>query len=282
MGRYLGFRLHPFSLGEMISNKTKTPEEVKKLIEEDLRLSSAKNIHNSWDDLTNYGGFPEPLLSGSHKTHNLWQRGRLEKIVREDLRDLSRIMDLSKIEMLISLLPESASHTLSINSLREDLETDYKSMKRWLESLKQLYYYFEIKPWSKNIKRAIKKERKVYLWDWSEIKDKGARFENMVASHLLKACHYWTDTGEGNFDLHYFKTKEKKEVDFLITKDSTPWLPIECKIRKESISPYFFKVFPELKTFYQLVDKKNYLKKKNEKQRSVFIVTANQFFRHFP
>ncbi len=282
MGRYFGFRLHPFSIGEMISKKPKAPEDVKQFIKEDLSLSSSKKIQNNWDDLTNYSGFPEPLFSSSHKIHNLWQKGRVEKVVREDLRDLSRIMDLSKIEMLISLLPENASSTLSINSLREDLETDYKSVKRWLQSLKELYYYFELKPWSKNIKRSIKKERKIYLWDWSEIKDKGARFENMVASHLLKACHYWTDTGEGKFELYYFKTKDKKEVDFLITKNNTPWLPIECKLKKESISSYVFKVFPELKIFYQLVDKKNYLEKKQEKEKDIFVVTASQFLMHFP
>ena len=282
MGRYLGFRLHPFSLGEMLSRKAKTPQEVKQLVEGDLSLSSSKKIQNHWDDLTNYGGFPEPLFSSSIKIHNLWQKGRIEKVVREDVRDLSQIRDLSTIEMLVSLLPERASGVLSINSLREDLETDYKSVKRWLQSLKELYYHFELKPWSKNIKRALKKERKIYLWDWSEIKDKGARFENMVASHLLKTCHYWTDTGEGKFDLYYFKTKEKKEIDFLITKNDTPWLPIECKLKKTNISSYFFKTFPEIKNFYQLIDKKNHLEIKKEGEKQVFMVTASQFLRHFP
>jgi len=234
------------------------------------------------NDLTKYGGFPEPLFSSSVKIHNLWQKGRIEKVIREDLRDLSRIMDLSKIEMLVSLLPERASSTLSINSLREDLETDYKSVRRWLQSLKELYYHFELKPWSKNIKRSLKKERKIYLWDWSEIKNKGAKFENMVASHLLKACHYWSDTGEGKFDLYYFKTKEKKEIDFLITKNDTPWIPIECKLQKMNTCSYFFKAFPEIKTIYQLIDKKNHLERKYEKEKQVFIVTASQFLRHFP
>ena len=40
------------------------------------------------------------------KRLNLWRRGRIEKVIREDLRDLSRIPELSQIEVLVSLLPE--------------------------------------------------------------------------------------------------------------------------------------------------------------------------------
>ncbi len=282
MGRYINFRLHPFSLGEMLSNKAKSPEEVQELLDKGLSLPSSKKLQDAWSDLENYGGFPEPLMSSSQKILNIWQRGRVEKIVREDLRDISRIVELSKIEMLISLLPERVASPLSITSLRELLEVDYKSVQRWLNYLKELYYHFEIKPWSKNISRGLKKESKLYLWDWSEVKDKGARFENMVASHLLKACHYWTDVGEGTFELFYVRTKEKKEIDFLITKDRAPWLPVECKLNKTNISPYFFKAFDEVKNFYQLVNKKDQLQKRTENGKNIIVCTASKFLRHFP
>jgi len=36
---------------------------------------------------------------------------------------------------------------------------------------------------------AERKEPKLYLWDWSEISDEPVRFENCVASHLLKLIH---------------------------------------------------------------------------------------------
>ena len=56
------------------------------------------------------------------KILNLWQTERIQRLIREDLRDLSRIQELSQIEMLVALLPERASGVLSINSLRKDLE----------------------------------------------------------------------------------------------------------------------------------------------------------------
>jgi len=113
--------------------------------------------------------------------------------------------------------------------------------------LKELYYVFEIKPYFKTIKRSIKKEGKLFLWDWSEIENAGARFENLVASHLLKYCHFLSDSGQGNFDLHYLRTKEKKEIDFLITHNGIPWLPVEVKCNETSPSPSWSKLMPALK-----------------------------------
>jgi hypothetical protein len=71
---------------------------------------------------------------------------------------------------------------------------------------------------------------KLYLWDWSLVTaEGGARFENLVASHLLKGVHWWTDRGLGNFGLYFLRDKLGREVDFLVTKDNTPWFLVEAK-----------------------------------------------------
>jgi len=101
--------------------------------------------------------------------------------------------------------------------------------------LNELFYFFEIKPWNKSIPRSLKKEGKIYLYDWTEIESDGAKFENLVACHLLKACHYWSDTGEGSFELFYLRNKEKQEIDFIIIKDKLPWLCIEAKLSETKI-----------------------------------------------
>jgi len=80
------------------------------------------------------------------------------------------------------------------------------------------------------IPRSLKKEGKVYFWDFGEVPQRAARFENLVANQLLKACHYWTDSGCGHFDLHFLRNKEKEEIDFLVTRDGSPWLPVELKL----------------------------------------------------
>ncbi|HCU25300.1 MAG TPA: hypothetical protein DF383_09795, partial [Deltaproteobacteria bacterium] len=67
------------------------------------------------------------------------------------------------------------------------------------------------------------------LWDWSEVENPAARFENLIAGHFFKTCQFGTDSGVGNFELFYVRDKEKREVDFLIVRDKKPWLLAECK-----------------------------------------------------
>ena len=73
------------------------------------------------------------------------------------------------------------------------------------------------------------KESKYYLWDWAQCSDIGARNENFIASHLLKAVHYWSDTGAGDYGLFFLRDKEKREVDFLVSRDGEPWFIVEVK-----------------------------------------------------
>jgi predicted AAA+ superfamily ATPase len=148
--------------------------------------------------------------------------------------------------MLASLLPERVGSPLSLNGLREDLEVSYNTVKRWLDSLHLLYYTFPVRPYHRSITRALKKEAKIYLWDYTDIPDRAARFENLVACHLLKACHYWTDRGEGRFELWYLRNKQKEEIDFLITRDQKPWLPVEAKLNETALSPHWKKFMPQL------------------------------------
>ncbi len=238
MGRYLHFRLHPFSMGELLGRNPVSANDVLSRLSDDLRRPTAPE-QAALEELFRFGGFPEPLFSGETRTSNLWRRNRLEKIIREDLRDLSRIPELGRIEMLASLLPERVGSLLSVQSLREDLEVAHDTARRWLDALDELYYLYEIKPYSRSIPRSLRKEGKLYLWDWTEVEDQGPRFENLVAGHLAKACAFWTDTGEGLFELSFLRDKEKREVDFLVTRDRKPWLAVEAKLSDVALTPAF-------------------------------------------
>jgi predicted AAA+ superfamily ATPase len=168
--------------------------------------------------------------------------------------------------MLVSLLPDRTANPLSINALREDLEVAYATMKLWMSYLKQIYYCYEIKPYSKNIPRSLKKEGKLYLWDWSEVENDGARFENLIAGHLLKYAHYLTDTGEAN-------------VDFLLVKDKQPWLPVEVKLNDDSLSENWSNFLKDLpcKKGVQVTYKPNVCKLMSHPHGEVLVLSAEYF-----
>jgi len=245
LGRYLHFRLAPFSMREIdIPNVLSPDDMLKQLFGRSFSVS--RENHNNLKTLLRFGPFPEPLFRQSQSRWKIWRQNRHEMIIREDLRDIGQSSDIGKIEMLAALLPDKVASPLSLNSLRLDIEVTHQTLQRWLGWLKELYFLFEIKPWSKKIVRSLKKEGKIYLWDFSEVKEPGAKFENMVAVHLLKTCNYWNDTGQGEFELFYLRNREKQEIDFLIVRDGRPWLPIEVKTGDDNPSQNWKKFLPML------------------------------------
>ena len=279
LGRYFYFRLHPFSLAEISSRKILVaPDDLlNALINKQIQISSTTTKQLNQLDI--YGPFPEPLFTATKPFLHLWRRGRVEKIVREDLRDLSRSLELSQIEMLVSLLPERVASPFSLQSLSEDLEVAYTTVKRWMNYLYELYYCFEIKPYTKSLARAIKKEGKVYLWDWSEVADDGRHFENLIAGHLLKYCDFYTDIGEGLFQLSYLKNKEKNEIDFLILKNNKPWLPVEVKLSDTTPSKNWKGFLKQLsiKIGIQVVKQSDVFKLHEINEFTILVVSADVF-----
>ena len=282
LGRYYHFRLHPFTLSEIQDNEPIKPENLVAAISS-KSLKVRRNSINNTKTLLKYGGFPEPFLMQNERQANLWRRGRVEKVIREDLRDISRIPELSQIEMLTSLIPERVGSFLSRATLRETLEVSFDTIKRWLNYLTELYYIFEIKPYTNSIARTIKKEGKIYLWDYSEVKNESNKFENMIANHLLKFCHFWTDTGYGVFELYCLRNKNKEEIDFLICKDGKPWLPIEAKLNDTTPSTNWKKFINQIpcNLGLQIINKPNYWKCHEYGKKKIIVLSAADALGYF-
>jgi hypothetical protein len=237
LGRYALFHLHPFTLGELLAQGRQTvlsPSELGRHIEAPGAVPGAAE---GLDLIERFTGFPEPLFAAREQRMQRWRRSRRQLVLREDLRDLSRIRDLGLVDHLVALLPERIGSPLSINSLREDLQVAFDTVQGWLATLERLYFLFELRPFSGKLARTLRRESKVYLFDPSEIEEPGARFENLVALHLLKLVDVWNDLGHGDFALRYVRDKEKREVDFLVTDRQKPFLLVEAKLADSQPSP---------------------------------------------
>jgi len=256
MGRHYSFRLHPFSLREMERADVLAPDAILQAL---FARSERQGKHGEEHlaSLMAYGPFPEPLFRQNARSARLWRRSHERLVIRQDLHDLSRLPELGRIEMMTTLLPEHIGSLFSLASMGRDLEVSIPTVKRWLGYLKALYYLFEVKPYHRSIPRSLRREGKMYLWDFAAVPNEAARFENLVALHLLKACQFWTDTGEGEFALFFLRTKGMHEIDFLIVRDGKPWLPVEVKQADTELSPNWKRFAPLLpcKRGLQLVAK---------------------------
>jgi predicted AAA+ superfamily ATPase len=225
-GRYYYLRLHPLSLAELAA---RADSDVAAL----LRLS----------------GFPEPFLSGSETEARRWSLSYRERLVREEISSLETVSDLSKLERLAGALPARVGSPLSLNALREDLQVSHQTVARWLEVLERLYGIFRVPPFGAPRLRAVKKEQKHYHFDWTVVADQAARFENLVASHLLKWVHYQVDTQGRNVELRFYRDIDGREVDFVLTDAGQPVGFVECKWEDADVAPslrYLRARFPQV------------------------------------
>ncbi len=248
LGRYHYYRLHPFSLAE-ISNTESTYKPFHEIV-----IPEQHEI-DMLATLVRFGGFPEQCIQQNPRKLRRWHNEKVDRLFREDIRGMDKIRDIYGAQQLCDLLPYRAGSLLSINSLREDIEVSHRAASSWIHILESLYYCFRIYPFFSKRFRALKKEPKLYLWDWSEIENNAARFENCIGSHILKFVHFLYDYEGYRSELHFLRSIEKKEVDFLVTVDGIPWFAVEVKLADTNISNalYYFKEKLKIPYCYQVV-----------------------------
>jgi predicted AAA+ superfamily ATPase len=212
-GRYYYLRLHPLTFAE-------------------IGGATAADLA----DLLAFSGFPEPFFSGSEQETRRWSLGYRERLVREEVSALETISDLGKLEMLMLALPDRVGSPLSINSLREALQVSHPTVSRWLDILDRVYAIFRLAPFGSPLLRAVKKERKHHQFDWTLVSEAAARFENLIAVHLLKWAEYQADTQGRSCVLRYFRDIDGREVDFVLTDNDKPIGFVECKLSDAPVS----------------------------------------------
>jgi len=216
LGRYHYWRLHPFTLDDI-------PAEIAP--------------RDALERLMTVGGFPKPFLEGSKREARRWRRERLDRVIREDIRDLKNVRNIQSLSLLLDMLRTRVGGMITLANIATDLQVAHKTVKSWLDILETMYLLFAIYPYTKSLPRAVLKPPKVYFFDNGDvIGDRGAIFENLVASSLLKRLHLLEDRDGFRCELRYIRDKEGREVDFVIVKDGSIEELIEVKYADDRIS----------------------------------------------
>lgn len=230
-GRFFQHSLHPLDLKE-------------------LHQFLDINIDEGFNTLWHCSGFPEPFLKGNETYYKRWQRSHIGIVLKQDLIDLSSVRDIDAVQTLVLLLSQRVGSTVSYANLARDLDRDPNTVKRWLYILENLYIIYRVTPFSKNVVRSLKKEPKFYFYDHALVANEGARLENIVANALIKEMNFLEDLQGIKGNLHYLRTKNGQELDFLVSLDGVATHIIEVKMSDGSPAKgfrHFSSLFPEAK-----------------------------------
>jgi uncharacterized protein len=233
-GRYFSWHLHPFTVSELVAAGRVEPERAMNLLLE-------------------RGGFPEPLLAEHARDAQRWRKIYLEGLIRDDILEFSRIGEVRAMRYFVDMLRERVGSPVSLASIARDLQISPTTLARYLEILESLHIVFVVRPFSRNIARALLKEPKVYFYDTGLVNnDDGARFENACAAMFYQHVQFLQDSEGRDMRLHYIRDKEGHEIDFVVCESDTPLQFIECKWADPAVPPYLARTarrFPNAEAF---------------------------------
>ena len=216
LGRYHYWRLHPFSLDEIPEGLT---------------------AREAFQRLMSVGGFPEPFLDNDERAARRWRRERFDRVLREDIRDLSSVRNIQLLSLFLDLLRQRVGGLVTLSNLATDVQISPKTAASWLEVLERMYLVFAVRPFTRSLPRAVLKPPKVYFFDTGDpLVEEGERFENLVAASLLKRLQFLEDRDGYRYELRYLRDKEGREVDFVILKENQIDELVEVKWADENIS----------------------------------------------
>lgn len=228
VGRFFMHRLLPFSMAEIKDLKFKS--DIERFI---IR-----------------GGFPEPFLAKTEQDADRWRRQYFDGLIRMDILDFETVHNFRAIQMVLELLRRKVGSPISYISIAEDVQISPSTVKKYIEIFEALFIIFRITPYSKNIARSILKEPKIYFFDNGLVLgDEGIKFENFMAVSLLKHVLGIVDYKGKECKLNYLRTKDGKEIDFVLAENNEIIKAIEVKFSDSNLSKNL-KYFSDKYNFY--------------------------------
>jgi hypothetical protein len=213
-------RINPWTVGECAST-----------VPTDSPVKPPTSISDEdWSALLEHGGYPEPFRKREPRFTQRWQVRRQSELIEHDLPRLASVRDPAIVQMLALLLAARSATPLIYSDLSRELQVTVDTVRRWMDLLVGLQFGFQIRPWFAGVPKALRKEPKWFLRDWSGVADPLARLRTLIACHLLKSVEGWADLGFGQFELRYVRDKLKREVDFLVLRDRRPWFLVAVSL----------------------------------------------------
>jgi predicted AAA+ superfamily ATPase len=219
-GRYFSWHLLPVTVHELVAATGIPPQE-------------------ALTRLLQRGGFPEPLLAETDADARRWRQLYLEGLIRDDILELSRIHEVRAMCLFVEMLRARVGSPVSLASIARDVQVSPTTLGRYLEILETLHVVFLVRPFHRNVARALLKEPKVYFHDTGLVLgDDGPRFENACATMLNAAVQGRRDAEGVDAGLHYIRDKDGREIDFVVCESGMPVRLVECKWADPSVPAY--------------------------------------------
>jgi len=209
-GRAVIFYLYPIAVGELIPNLPNL------------------SLKNRLEDFLLFGMYPKALTTESADDKQKYLYDLINAYLYKDILSFASVRKPKKVIDLLSLLSLQIGSEVSIAELASHLALSKQIVEKYLDILEKMFVIFNLRGFSRNLRKEIYKTSKYYFWDlglrnalirnFNRLnlrQDKGAMLENFFLIEKLKQ-----NNNAGKFANFYFwRTYDQKEIDFIEEKD---------------------------------------------------------------
>ncbi len=241
VGRIFVFNLYPFSFGEYLSHKE--PKLYDIYAKNRLTRQIIERITPYFNEFCLYGGYPRVILADDKKEKDTVLRNIYNTYFLREVKEILNLPEDYKLSKLILALALQVGNLINYNELCGVTGFDNKELASNLNALEKTFICLRSPPFYTNKRTELVKAQKIFFMDngfrnaviknFQQVRtrqDKGALYENFVASELHKS----------GIEVKYWRSKSKAEVDFVIDKAESP-IPVEVKsdLKKPKLSKSF-------------------------------------------
>lgn len=208
-GRYLQIEMLPFSLDETMRWKNVSPN----------REEQAAQAITLADDYMRNGGYPETIPARGITRSYL--STLFDSILLKDVAKRHKVRNTTDLYNLATYLLSNFCNPVSANELAGELGmSSVATTKKFCNYLNEPYLFFYLPRFNNKLKMMNKAPKKVYVVDngfvqstaFNLSENLGRLLENQVFVELLRRGYIPGQT------LFYYRTRNDKEIDFVIRK----------------------------------------------------------------
>lgn len=243
VGRTITFEIFPLSFEEFLVFKEY--KFIRGVRFTDKKIDELKALLKEY---VLFGSYPKIVLTQAKVKKERFLQQIIDTYIKKDIRDIGNIKEIDKFNKLIEVLSSQSGNLLNITELSNTCRLAKKTIEHYLFILENTYIIKLVKPYYSNLRSELFKTPKIYFYDTGLLQMLqlktipgaiiGSVFETAVFSELVKRC--------GKDRIFYWRTKDKKEIDFILRQNNTI-LPVEVKYNFSRFSKtainYFLKKY---------------------------------------
>jgi len=228
----------------------------------DFLVTDKRVLNRYFNEYVRFGGYPRIVLEEDYQNKKELIEEISNSYIKKDILE-ANINYIDKYYELFRIFSSQIGELVNKYELSNILNISITAIENYLYIMQKSFHLILIKPFHTNVRKELKKMRKVYFYDLGlrnyfyknfetiEMRhDRGNLYENFIFIELLNKA--------GEYNIKFWRTQNKNEVDFIVDDKYAYEVKYNINIFKPNKYKIFIKKYNDLKfnVIYHIGEKK--------------------------